>query len=249
MGRTCVSKNQCVLAKYALILGQFLKNQCNFVEFALKIRIGLTFHPLNRINEKIFVQWDCFFLLRGPVCIGPYCRFPHLHAYLKQIPQTLLHRRQRHARPTAPQRRHRRQDNRQVRTPGHIPPDKHSGKLRIRPLLHLQRRLTDNRRMPEGRDIRRLHEPCPRILRPRHTRPGTREKEMTTKWEYEAYARECAERARAEGIAEGETRGEAKGEANTRREVAKKMLAKGMALSDICDITGLPKSEIEKMKN
>ena len=43
MGRTCESKNQCVLAKYALILGQFLKNQCNFVEFALKIRIGLTF--------------------------------------------------------------------------------------------------------------------------------------------------------------------------------------------------------------
>ena len=61
MGRTCESKNQCVLAKYALILGQFLKNQCNFVEFALKIRIGLTFHPLNQINGKIFDRLTCFF--------------------------------------------------------------------------------------------------------------------------------------------------------------------------------------------
>ena len=71
------------------------------------------------------------------------------------------------------------------------------------------------------------------------------EKEMTTKLEYEAYARECAERARAEG----EAKGRSEGEANTRREVAKKMLADGLDAETIAKYTGFSKSEIELLKN
>ena len=73
------------------------------------------------------------------------------------------------------------------------------------------------------------------------------EKEMTTKLEYEAYARECAERARAEGEARGRSEGVAEGEANKCREVAKKMLDLNVPVDIIVQSTGLTDSEIMKL--
>ena len=70
---------------------------------------------------------------------------------------------------------------------------------------------------------------------------------MTTKLEYEAYARECAERARAEGEARGEAKGRSEGVADTRREVAKKMLDLNVPVDIIVQSTGLTDSEIMKL--
>jgi predicted transposase/invertase (TIGR01784 family) len=48
----------------------------------------------------------------------------------------------------------------------------------------------------------------------------------------------------AEGEARGEARGKAEGEAKGKLEVARKMLARKMSVSDIADITGLNERDI-----
>jgi predicted transposase/invertase (TIGR01784 family) len=73
--------------------------------------------------------------------------------------------------------------------------------------------------------------------------------------EYAKYVKEIAtvsnaiDTARAESKAEGIEIGEAKGKAEEKREIAKTMLTKGMDVSVISEITGLPLEEITKLKN
>ena len=50
-----------------------------------------------------------------------------------------------------------------------------------------------------------------------------------------------------EGFTEGETKGKAEGIAITKKETAKKMLAKKIDIQTIIDITGLTKEEIENL--
>ena len=56
---------------------------------------------------------------------------------------------------------------------------------------------------------------------------------------------------RAEGVAEGMAKGKAEGKAEGRKEglfeVAKKMLSKGVSVSDVVDLTGLTETEIEAL--
>ena len=67
--------------------------------------------------------------------------------------------------------------------------------------------------------------------------------------------RNCIDFAREEGIAEGEARGLATGEAKGRAEgksegivtVAKSMKAKGYAIADIMDVSGLSQKEVEDL--
>ena len=54
-------------------------------------------------------------------------------------------------------------------------------------------------------------------------------------------------KARREGLAEGEAKGKAEGIAITKKETAKKMLAKKIDIQTIIDITGLTKEEIENL--
>ena len=73
--------------------------------------------------------------------------------------------------------------------------------------------------------------------------------------DYAATMRNATRKGRARGLEEGMARGlekgraegEAKGEAKKARETAAAMKAKGFSLTDIADITGLTKKEIEKM--
>ena len=63
--------------------------------------------------------------------------------------------------------------------------------------------------------------------------------------------RTAEQKARAEGVAEGMAKGKAEGKAEGRKEglfeVAKKMLSKGVSVSDVVDFTGLTKAEIEAL--
>ena len=67
--------------------------------------------------------------------------------------------------------------------------------------------------------------------------------------------RTAEQKARAEGVAEGMAKGKAEGRAEGRSEgrkegmleVAKKMLSKGVSISDVVDFTGLSKAEIEAL--
>ena len=56
---------------------------------------------------------------------------------------------------------------------------------------------------------------------------------------------------KAEGVAEGMAKGKAEGRAEGRKEglfeVAKKMLSKGVSISDVVDFTGLTETEIEAL--
>ena len=60
--------------------------------------------------------------------------------------------------------------------------------------------------------------------------------------------RTAEQKARAEGRAEGITVGRSEGRAEGRKEgmleVAKKMLSKGVSISDVVDFTGLTESEV-----
>ncbi len=64
--------------------------------------------------------------------------------------------------------------------------------------------------------------------------------------------RTAEQKARAEGVAEGMAKGKAEGRAEGRDEgrkeglleVAKKMLSKGVSISDVVDFTGLTESEV-----
>ncbi len=63
----------------------------------------------------------------------------------------------------------------------------------------------------------------------------------------EAMLRERVAEGRAEGLAEGEAKGRAEGRAEANRETARKMLAKGMGIDDIADMTGLTPDEIKEL--
>ncbi len=52
-----------------------------------------------------------------------------------------------------------------------------------------------------------------------------------------------------EGIILGEKRGIAQGEYNKAVETARKMIAKGLSVSDICEYTGLSADEVHLLKN
>ena len=52
---------------------------------------------------------------------------------------------------------------------------------------------------------------------------------------------------RAEGLAEGRVEGLAEGEAKANRENARRMKAKGYAIHDIAEVTGLSEEEIERL--
>ncbi len=62
--------------------------------------------------------------------------------------------------------------------------------------------------------------------------------------DYQICLQDMKEIGREEGRAEGEARGEARG----KRETAKKLLVKGMSISDIAEVTGLTVEEIEGLK-
>jgi predicted transposase/invertase (TIGR01784 family) len=68
--------------------------------------------------------------------------------------------------------------------------------------------------------------------------------------EYDAYRTDIAaydygmKTSRAEGLAEGRAEGLAEGERNANLATARKMLAKGFSIDEICEITGLTKEEI-----
>ena len=53
--------------------------------------------------------------------------------------------------------------------------------------------------------------------------------------------------ARKAGKAEGKAEGEAKGKAEGKMEVAKRLLAKGMKIEDVADVTGLSIKEIKEL--
>jgi len=55
--------------------------------------------------------------------------------------------------------------------------------------------------------------------------------------------RTAEQKARAEGVAEGKAEGRKEG----LFEVAKKMLSKGLSVSDVVDFTGLTETEIEAL--
>ena len=55
--------------------------------------------------------------------------------------------------------------------------------------------------------------------------------------------RTAEQKARAEGVAEGKAEGRKEG----LFEVAKKLLSKGVSISDVVDLTGLTKAEIEAL--
>lgn len=59
--------------------------------------------------------------------------------------------------------------------------------------------------------------------------------------------REVREECRAEGLAEGRAEGRAEGEKAKQIEIAKKLKEKKMPLSEIAELTGLSKKEIEKL--
>ena len=63
--------------------------------------------------------------------------------------------------------------------------------------------------------------------------------------------RTAEQKARAEGVAEGMAKGKAEGRAEGRKEglleVAKKMLFRGVSISDVVDFTGLTEAEIETL--
>ena len=63
--------------------------------------------------------------------------------------------------------------------------------------------------------------------------------------------RTAEQKARAEGVAEGMAKGKAEGRAEGRKEglleVAKKMLSRGVSISDVVDFTGLSEAEIEAL--
>ena len=63
--------------------------------------------------------------------------------------------------------------------------------------------------------------------------------------------RNCIDFAREEGIAEGHAsgfaEGEAKGKSETLASVAKSMKAKGYAIADIMDVSGLSQREVEEL--
>ena len=56
--------------------------------------------------------------------------------------------------------------------------------------------------------------------------------------------RTAEQKARAEGRAEGRVEGRAEGRKEGMLEVAKKMLFKGVSISDVVDFTGLTESEV-----
>jgi predicted transposase/invertase (TIGR01784 family) len=57
--------------------------------------------------------------------------------------------------------------------------------------------------------------------------------------------RTAEQKARAEGVAEGMAKGKAEGRKEGLFEVAKKMLSRGVSISDVVDFTGLSEAEIE----
>ena len=56
------------------------------------------------------------------------------------------------------------------------------------------------------------------------------------------------EYARQEGIAEGEARGRLEGLAEGRSEIARAMLARGMDVATVAEITGLDESQIKSLQ-
>ena len=56
--------------------------------------------------------------------------------------------------------------------------------------------------------------------------------------------RTAEQKARAEGVAEGMAKGKAEGRKEGLFEVAKKLLSKGVSISDVVDFTGLTESEV-----
>ena len=59
--------------------------------------------------------------------------------------------------------------------------------------------------------------------------------------------RTAEQKARAEGVAEGMAKGKAEGRKEGLFEVAKKLLSKGVSISDVVDFTGLTEAEIETL--
>ena len=59
--------------------------------------------------------------------------------------------------------------------------------------------------------------------------------------------RTAEQKARAEGVAEGMAKGKAEGRKEGLFEVAKKLLSKGVSISDVVDFTGLSEAEIEAL--
>ena len=70
---------------------------------------------------------------------------------------------------------------------------------------------------------------------------------MITERDYQNIIDTAAEDGRAEGKAEGLAEGEAKGKAEERVLIAKAMIAKGMDVNTISEITGLSCEEIASL--
>ena len=73
------------------------------------------------------------------------------------------------------------------------------------------------------------------------------EKDMITERDYQNIIDTAAEDGRAEGFAEGEAKGRSEGKAEERVMIAKAMIAKGMDLNTISEITGLSCEEIASL--
>ena len=57
-----------------------------------------------------------------------------------------------------------------------------------------------------------------------------------------------AEKLRKQGKQEGLEEGEKKGKQEAKLEYARRMLEKGYPIEDVCEITGLSRAEVEKLK-
>ena len=72
-------------------------------------------------------------------------------------------------------------------------------------------------------------------------------REIMLKWK--SFTEEERERGEKKGEKRGEKKGEKRGEKRGKRKIAKKMLKYGLAISTVQNCTGLPKGELQKLKN